>query len=210
MYFDGSPITVRDVIDQLANIDGGVHSSSPKNDRQRALQAAAQFYSRSGLPGAVSQTRLIGGIAARGLRPLHDAVVAAGTAASASATSPCRLPACRVACLPMPGPRALCSRMSTHSSALGRAQTASLSGLRPEKETAGFICQHASPPRHLRLFYELCAYIKSGSPPEGLFPPGSAHSPRSSYSGLSGVRNRVRISWRRRMATGSVRRSIRN
>jgi hypothetical protein len=84
MYFDGSPITIRDIIDQLANIDGGVHSGSPKNDRQRALQAAAHFYSRSGLPGAVSQTRLIGRIVVLGLRPLHDAVVAAGTAAWAS------------------------------------------------------------------------------------------------------------------------------
>lgn len=87
MYFSGSRITVRDVIDQLANIEGGVHSGSPKGDRQRALQAAAQFYSRAGLPGAVSQTRLIGRIIVRGLRPLHDAVVSAGTAAWASVST---------------------------------------------------------------------------------------------------------------------------
>ncbi|HTQ89399.1 MAG TPA: hypothetical protein VMK84_07880, partial [Streptosporangiaceae bacterium] len=87
MYFSGSRITVRDVIDQLANIEGGVHSGSPKDDRQRALQAAAQFYSRAGLPGAVSQTRLIGRIIVRGLRPLHDAVVSAGTAAWASVST---------------------------------------------------------------------------------------------------------------------------
>lgn len=87
MYFSGSRITVRDVIDQLANIEGGVHSGSPKDDRQRALQAAAQFYSRAGLPGAVSQTRLIGRIIVRGLRPPHDAVVSAGTAAWASVST---------------------------------------------------------------------------------------------------------------------------
>src|SRR5262245_43261580 len=75
----------------------------------------------------------------------------------------------------------------------------------PETETVGFICHHACPPCHLRLFYGLCTYIESGSLPEGLFPPGSAHSPPSSYTGVSGVRNRVRISWRYRMATGSVR-----
>jgi hypothetical protein len=53
MYFGGNRITVRDVIDQLANVEGGVHSGSPKDDRQKALQAAAEFYNRSGLPGAV-------------------------------------------------------------------------------------------------------------------------------------------------------------
>jgi hypothetical protein len=87
MYFSGSRITVRDVIDQLANIEGGVHSGSPKDDRQRALQAAAQFYSRAGLPGAVNQTRLIGRITVRGLRPLYDAVVSAGAAAWASVSA---------------------------------------------------------------------------------------------------------------------------
>lgn len=84
IFFAGKRITVRDVIDQLANIEGGVHSGSPKDDRQRALQAAAHFYNRSGLPGAVSQTRLIGRITVRGLRPLRDAIVSAGTAAWAS------------------------------------------------------------------------------------------------------------------------------
>jgi hypothetical protein len=35
-----------------------------------------------------------------------------------------------------------------------------------------------------------------------LFPPGPAHSQRSSHSDVSGIRNRVRISWRRGMPTG--------
>jgi hypothetical protein len=67
----------------------------------------------------------------------------------------------------------------------------------------GFIRQRAFLPRHQRLFYELCAYIKSGRPPEGLFPPGPAHSRRSSYAGVSGVRNGVRISWRHGVPTGA-------
>ncbi len=67
----------------------------------------------------------------------------------------------------------------------------------------GFICQLACLPRHQRLFYELCAYIKSGSPPEGLFPPSPARSRRSSYTGVSGVQDGVRISWRHGMPTGA-------
>jgi hypothetical protein len=105
-------------------------------------------------------------------------------------------------------PRALCSRMSTRSSARAGVRPRRCPAPCPEKETVGFICRHASPPRHLRLFYGLCAYIKSGSLPEGLFPPRPAHSPRSSYTSVSGVRNRVRISWLYKMSTGS--RSIRN
>lgn len=84
MRFGGSWITVRDVIDQLANIEGAVHSGKAKGERQRALQAAAKFYNRAGLPGAVSQVRLIGRITVRGLSPLRDAVVTAGTATWAS------------------------------------------------------------------------------------------------------------------------------
>lgn len=84
MRFEGSWITVRDVIDQLANIEGAVHSGKVKDERQRALQAAAKFYSRAGLPGAVSQVRLIGRITVRGLSPLRDAAVAAGAATWAS------------------------------------------------------------------------------------------------------------------------------
>lgn len=79
MRFGGRWITVRDVIDQLANVEGAVHSGEAKNDRQRVLQAASSFYSRAGLPGAVSQIRLIGRITVRGLAPLR-AVTTAGAA----------------------------------------------------------------------------------------------------------------------------------
>lgn len=77
MRFDERWITVRDVIDQLANVEGAVHKGGPKDERDRTLQAAAKFYSRAGLPGVVGQVRLIGQITVRGLTPLRDAIVAA-------------------------------------------------------------------------------------------------------------------------------------
>ena len=73
MHFSESWVTVRDVIDQLVNIEGAVHSSQPKKERHRVLQTAGRFYSRDGLPGVVSQLRLIGRITVRGLSPLHAA-----------------------------------------------------------------------------------------------------------------------------------------
>lgn len=87
MRFSESWITIRDVIDQLANIEGAVHSGNPKKEQHKVLQAAGKFYSRDGLPGVVSQVRLIGRITVRGLSPLRDAVLAAGTATWVSASS---------------------------------------------------------------------------------------------------------------------------
>lgn len=84
MCFQGSWITVRDVIHQLANIEGAVHAGKAKEQRQIAFQEAEKFYSRGHLPGVISQVRTIGRIVVRGLRPLHDAVVAAGAATWAS------------------------------------------------------------------------------------------------------------------------------
>ncbi|MEV6695524.1 hypothetical protein AB0M35_29090 [Micromonospora sp. NPDC051196] len=84
MCFQGSWITVRDVIHQLANIEGAVHAGKAREQRQIAFREAEKFYSHGHLPGAISQVRTIGRIVVRGLRPLHDAVVAAGAATWAS------------------------------------------------------------------------------------------------------------------------------
>ena len=98
---------------------------------------------------------------------------------------------------------ALCSTMSTRSSPRAKVRPRRFQAPCPE-ETVGSICQHASPPRHLKFLRAVRVY-KSGSPPESLFPPDPAPLPPSSYTGVTGVRNRVRISWRCRMETGSVR-----
>jgi hypothetical protein len=84
MRFGGNWITIRDVIDQLANVEGAVHSGKAKDARQKTIQATGKFYSRAGLPGVVSHVRLIGRITVQGLSPLRDAVIAAHTATWAS------------------------------------------------------------------------------------------------------------------------------
>jgi hypothetical protein len=78
MRFNGHWITVGDVIDQLANVEGAVHSSEPDTAHREAVHALGRFYSRDGLPGVVRQVKLIGRITARGLSPLRVAVLAAG------------------------------------------------------------------------------------------------------------------------------------
>ena len=83
MRFNGNWITVLDVIDQLANVEGAVHSGEPDTDRRKAIQAAEKFYSRDSLPGVVSQVRLLGRITVRGLSPLREAILSARNAAQA-------------------------------------------------------------------------------------------------------------------------------
>jgi hypothetical protein len=78
MRFNGHWITVGDVIDQLANVEGAVHSGEPDTAHRKAVQALGKFYSRDGLPGVVREVKLIGRIIVRGLSPLRDAVIAAG------------------------------------------------------------------------------------------------------------------------------------
>jgi hypothetical protein len=74
MRFSGNRLTVRDVINQLANIEGAVHRGEARDARERALREVAKFYSHAGLPGAVNQVKLIGRITVRGLGPLRDAI----------------------------------------------------------------------------------------------------------------------------------------
>jgi hypothetical protein len=71
-------VTVRDVIDQLANIEGAVHKGEPKDEREKVIRAAGEMYTRDGLPGLVSLVKTIGQVTVRGLIPLRDTVVATG------------------------------------------------------------------------------------------------------------------------------------
>lgn len=77
MRFDSHWVSVGDVIDQLANVEGAVHSGEPDTARRQAIQALGKFYSRGGLPGVVAQVKLIGQITLRGLSPLREAIIAA-------------------------------------------------------------------------------------------------------------------------------------
>jgi hypothetical protein len=125
-----------------------------------------------------------------------------------AAALPCRPPARGLAYLPMPGaPRSLLEDGQAFQRR-GRSRTSSQSASLSRGGDRGVYmsaCMSAGPStivlRALRVY-------KSGSPPEGLFPPGPAHSRRSSYTGVSGVRNGVRISWRHGVPTGAQGRDL--
>jgi hypothetical protein len=78
MRLQGEPVTVRGLIDQLANVEGAVHSGTPQNRRQELLSEVSRRIFIGGLPAGIRQLRSIGRVVHRGLEPLRDAI-ATGT-----------------------------------------------------------------------------------------------------------------------------------
>lgn len=77
MFVDGHAVTVRDVIAQLAHVEGGVHAGSPESAKQEALQQAARVFGIGGLPAGWRLLAAIARVVLRSLEPL-EAEVAKG------------------------------------------------------------------------------------------------------------------------------------
>ena len=76
MVVKGQTVTVRDLIDQLAHIEGAVHSGSPREQREATLKEASREVFVGGLPAGLRQVRAVGRVVLRGLAPLREAVEA--------------------------------------------------------------------------------------------------------------------------------------
>ena len=74
LFIRGHLVTVKDLISQLAHIEGAVHSGRPENEREELLRQAERFAFVGNLPAGVRQVQLIGRIVVRGLTPLREAV----------------------------------------------------------------------------------------------------------------------------------------
>jgi hypothetical protein len=75
MVLKGQQVTVRDLIDQLAHIEGAVHTAAPREPREVVLKQAAQQVFVGGLPAGVRQIQSIARVVVRGLEPLREAVL---------------------------------------------------------------------------------------------------------------------------------------
>ncbi|HCG02027.1 MAG TPA: hypothetical protein DEV93_15970 [Chloroflexi bacterium] len=73
MVVNGSILSVHDVIDQLAHIEGGVHVGTARTAKEKALKEAATAFRIGDLPGG---TRMIAAIARVTLVALRDLRVA--------------------------------------------------------------------------------------------------------------------------------------
>jgi hypothetical protein len=75
MVVNGHQVTVRDLIDQLAHIEGAVHGGQPRQPREELLKQVAREVYIGGLPAGVRQIQGIARIVVGGLTPLRDAVL---------------------------------------------------------------------------------------------------------------------------------------
>lgn len=75
MFVHGHDITVRDLIDQLAHIEGAVHSGQVHDVRQALITQVNREIYFGDLPMGVQQIKSIARVVVRGLVPLRDAVL---------------------------------------------------------------------------------------------------------------------------------------
>jgi hypothetical protein len=78
MSINGLEVTVRDLIDQLAHIEGAVHSARPREPREALLREVARQVYVGGLQAGVRQIRSIARVVARGLAPFREARLQSG------------------------------------------------------------------------------------------------------------------------------------
>ncbi len=72
MLSEGKSYTVRDTIAFEANVMGGVHAGSPKDEKDRALMTIAHTWSIGGYPASLRQLKGIGRVVLKALQPLRN------------------------------------------------------------------------------------------------------------------------------------------
>ena len=77
MVLNQEQVTVHNLIDQLAHIEGAVHSSAPEDPREVLLHQAARELFVGGLPAGVRQIQSIARVVLRGVSPLREEVAGA-------------------------------------------------------------------------------------------------------------------------------------
>ncbi|MDP2018019.1 hypothetical protein [Hydrogenophaga sp.] len=75
---EGRSYTLRDVVLFEANVMGGVHAGSAREDKETVLQALNTQLTMGGHRASLRQLQAISRVVLRGLEPLRSAVVAAG------------------------------------------------------------------------------------------------------------------------------------
>lgn len=72
MLVDGNLITVRELIKQIAHIEGAVHSGRPTSNKETVLKECSRTFGIGGLPAGIRLLRAIARVALKGLEPLKQ------------------------------------------------------------------------------------------------------------------------------------------
>lgn len=76
MIYAGEDVTVRDLIDHVANVVGGVHAGKAREVRDLKLNELAEETALGGMDAPIFVLRAIVLVVAEALRPLRDAIEA--------------------------------------------------------------------------------------------------------------------------------------
>lgn len=76
----GKSHTLREIVLFEANVMGGVHVGSPKEEKEKVLQAVNDAFAIGGYRNSLRQLQAVGRVVLRGLDPLRQAVIAANGA----------------------------------------------------------------------------------------------------------------------------------
>ena len=71
---DGRPYTLREIVLFEANVMGGVHAGSPKEDKDRLLHEINKMVAIGGYRSSLRQLQAIGRVIIKGLAPLRNAI----------------------------------------------------------------------------------------------------------------------------------------
>jgi hypothetical protein len=75
MLIEHQDITVRDLIDHLANVAGGVHAGKAREDHSHMLNLISEQLEIGGMNSPIRCLRGIVIVVAKALKPLRDAIV---------------------------------------------------------------------------------------------------------------------------------------
>jgi hypothetical protein len=76
LEFDGVGLTVRDVVDYLANVGGGVHHSQPTTAKEFALASVESELRVGGYPPALRSLLAVARVTLHALEPLRSTILA--------------------------------------------------------------------------------------------------------------------------------------
>jgi hypothetical protein len=79
VVYRGKELSVRDLIDYVAHVAGGVHFKTPKTEEQAGAQALAEQMTVGGYPAGTRTLLAVGRVVVRGLEPLCECLRAEGS-----------------------------------------------------------------------------------------------------------------------------------
>ena len=71
ILFNGNTITIKDLIQHMAHVEGAIHPGTPKSDEEKILKELGQTFGIGGLPAGIRLLKAISRVVLKGLQTLR-------------------------------------------------------------------------------------------------------------------------------------------